>query len=153
MAWEGWFLRWGYNNSTVQGTTFPAKYINASTWDSNPNVREELKAYRDENTRQLHRVTAEGKKSSISFETRDGLGLADKMAIQEFFTEAVQYQFPVDKQEEALEQRKIILWYWNDEDNSYKKGTFYRPNMNFPIKYATRNDIKYGPLKIELIEY
>lgn len=138
--WQGYFIRY------ISGTTdvvFPMNYINEQSWKSNPNFREEIKAYRDENTRNLHRVTASGKKSSFSFDTRSGLHLADKKIIQTFFT----------SHESNQDQRKIHLWYWNDEDNKYEEGDFYRPNMEFKIKYVTANDIIYDSMTIELIEY
>ena len=122
---------------------FPNKYIQYNSWSSTPNQREEIKAYRDDNTRNLTRITATGKKSVFSFKVRSPLHLEDKKAIQDFFTEA-----EIDR-----EQRKINLKYWDDELNDYKTGTFYRPNMPFPIIKITENDIIYGELQIDLIEY
>ena len=124
-------------------TPFPNKYIEYSSWSSTPNQREEIEAYRDDNTRDLIRVTASGKKSVFSFKTRDGLHLADKRKIQLFFITA----------EVDPNQRKIQLTFWNEEDNSYKTGYFYRPNMKFPIKSITEDDIIYGSLEFEFIEY
>lgn len=122
---------------------FPHNYIALESWSSTPDQREELKAYRDDNTRNLTRVTAAGKKSVFSFETRDKLNLADKMAIQKFFTDA----------ESDHDQRKIQLQFWNEETNSYDTGYFYRPNMNFSIYRITEDDIIYKSLKFEFIEY
>ena len=124
-------------------TIFPHNYIALESWSSTPDQREELKAYRDDNTRNLTRVTAAGKKSVFSFETRDKLNLADKMAIQKFFTDA----------ESDHEQRKIRLQFWNEETNSYDVGDFYRPNMDFSIYRITEDDIIYKSLKFEFIEY
>lgn len=137
--WQGYFFKRG--SST--GKEFPMHYINEKSWTGSPNHREEIKAYRDENTRNLTRVTAKGTKSSFSFETREGLHLADVTAIKKFFTDS----------ESDTQQRKIKLYYWNDEDGNYKTGTFYRPNMDFKIKKVTKNDIIYDKLTIELIEY
>jgi hypothetical protein len=122
---------------------FPNKYIQYNSWSSTPNQREELKAYRDDNTRNLTRITATGKKSVFSFKVRSPLHLEDKKAIQKFFTDA----------EIDPEQRKINLRFWDDENNEYKEGTFYRPNMQFPIIKITEDDIVYGELTIECIEY
>jgi len=138
-SWQGFFF--GSSNATAD--RFPMKYIDEKSWSSNPNFREEIKAYRDENTRNLTRVTAAGKKSSFKFDIREGLHLADKKIIQKFFT---------DRESDAA-QRKITLWYWNDEDNKYKEGTFYRPNMEFKIKRVTSTEIYYDTMTIELIEY
>lgn len=122
---------------------FPMKYINEASYASTPNQREEIKAYRNENTRDLVRVTASGKKSKIAFVTRPNLHLADKKAIQKWFTDA----------ESDHTQRKIQIEFWNDESNDYKTGYFYRPNMDFKIIKCTNNDIIYDALTIELVEY
>lgn len=45
---------------------FPHQYINYESYSTLPNSREEIKAYRDDNTRDLTRVTASGTKSSFS---------------------------------------------------------------------------------------
>jgi fructose-1,6-bisphosphatase len=122
---------------------FPNKYIQYNSWSSTPNQREEIKAYRDDNTRNLTRITAAGKKSVFSFKVRSSLHLEDKIEIQAFFT----------NNELDHEQRKINLKFWDDENNEYKTGTFYRPNMPFPIIKITDDDIIYGELTIECIEY
>ena len=130
----------------VSGVTtyipFPNQYIQFDSYSSNPKQREEIKAYRDDNTRELYRVTAEGKKSKITFTVRP-LNLAQKMAFQSFF-----YDNEVDHV-----QRKIQIKYWDDDSNTYSTGYFYRPNMEFPINHITADDIKYKEFKMELIEY
>lgn len=122
---------------------FPHKYIQLNTWESTPNQREEIKAYRDDNTRNLTRVTAQGKKTAFSFVTIENLTLAQKEEIQLFFT----------SHETSALERKVPLTFWNDEENAYKTAYFYRPNMNFPIKKISENDITYGELKFEFVEY
>lgn len=127
---------------TVDNKNFPDKYIQYSTYSSDPDQREELKAYRDDNTRNLTRVTADGMKSKITFQTRENLHLDEKIEIQKFFTD----------KEISKKQKTISLKFWNDETNDYDTGTFYRPNMNFPIKKITDDDIIYGAMTITCIE-
>ena len=138
MAFAGYLLK-----AVDTNEVFPNQYIEYESWTSTPDRREELVAYRDDNTRNLVRVTAAGKKSTFSFNLRDGLHLKDKQKIQSFFTRA----------EVDTDQRKVQLEFWNDETNSYDTGFFYRPNMPFPIKSITENDIVYGKLSLEFIEY
>lgn len=121
---------------------FPNKFIQFDTYSSNPKQREELKAYRDDNSRELTRVTAEGMKSKITFTVRP-LWLEEKMELQQFFYSA----------EADHVQRKIQLEYWDDENNTYDTGYFYRPNMEFPISHITDDNIRYKETKMELIEY
>ena len=142
MAFEGYLFASCDANFTIK-QVFPNKYIQYNSWSSTPNQREEIKAYRDDNTRNLTRITAAGKKSVFSFKVRGNLHLEDKVEIQRFFTSA----------ELDAEQRKVNLRFWDDEHNEYKTGTFYRPNMQFPIVKITDNDIIYGELTIECIEY
>lgn len=139
---EGYLFALCDANGTVR-VHFPHKYIQYNTWSSTPNQREEIKAYRDDNTRNLTRITAAGKKSVFSFKVRSPLHLNEKIEIQECLTAA----------EIDHEQRKIVVKYWDDEHNKYEIGTFYRPNMNFPIIRVTNNDIIYGELTLEFIEY
>lgn len=136
MAFEGYLMKTG-------NTIFPHQYILLESWKTTPNQREEIRAYRDENTRNLTRVTAAGRKSVIKFTTRPNLHLSEKQAIQKFFTD----------NEVDADQRKIQITFWNDESNSYTTGYFYRPNMEFPIKVIKGNDIVYGSLEFSLIEY
>lgn len=138
MPFSGYLLK-----AVATNVVFPSEFIKLSSWTSTPNQREELVAYRDDNSRNLVRVTATGKKSIFSFTTRDNLRLSDKQLIQDFF-----YSAEIDP-----DQRKIQLEFWNDETNTYVTGYFYRPNMAFPIKRITDNDIIYGELTLEFIEY
>ena len=142
MIFEGYLFAACDANFKVR-KIFPNKYIQYNSWSSTPNQREEIKAYRDDNTRNLTRITAAGKKSVFSFQVRGNLHLNEKMEIQQFFTD-----YEIDH-----EQRKINLRFWDEENNEYKTGTFYRPNMKFPIMKITDDDIIYGELTIECIEY
>lgn len=131
--------------ATVTGETFPNKFILFRTWKSTPNQREELKAYRDDNSRNLTRVTADGEKSVFSFKVRQ-LHLEEKMELQSFFRRA----------EEGVigrKQRKIRLEFWNDDINDYAVGDFYVPNTDFPIIRITDDDIIYDELELKFIEY
>lgn len=124
-------------------TILSGEYIETTTWKSTPNQREEIKAWRDDNTRDLTRITAKGKKSIFSFSTVAGMNLEQKMAFQKFFTDA----------EDNAEERKIHLQYWNDENNAYKTGYFYRPNMEFTIQEYTDDDIIYDTMNFDFVEY
>ena len=128
---------------SANGNPFPNKYIQYDTYSTLPNSREEIKAYRDDNTRDLVRVTAEGHKSSMSFKTRPDLHLVDVEEIIKFFT---------DNESDAKE-RKITLEYWNNETFEYLTSDFYRPDINFTIKKITENDIIYNEFEISLVEY
>lgn len=143
--WNGYLLK-----AVKTNKIFPDKYINIESWDSTPKQREELKAYRDDNTRSLTRVTADGMKSKFAFKTRNNLSLEDKIAIQKFFTDAMEEE---TNPTEAKKQRKVELQYWDDDANKYSKGTFYIPNMNFPIRKITDDTIYYGELTFSFVEY
>jgi hypothetical protein len=135
--WKGYYIK-----TVKTGLIFPMKYIKEKSYSATPNQREELEAYRDDNTRNLTRVTADGMKSTFLFNTRP-LWLEDVIEIQKFFTDA----------EVDAKQRKIQLVYWNDETYSYKTGYFYRPNMDFKQLYATEKSIKYDSLELKFVEY
>lgn len=149
MAFAGYLLKYTYTptGGTATDVFFPHKYIQLQSWKSTPNQREEIRAYRDENTRNLTRVTASGRKSVFSFKTRPNLHLAEKQEIQDFFTQGE------SRTGGNADERKIRLTFWNEESNSYQSGWFYRPNMEFPIIKITDSDIIYGVLDFSFVEY
>ena len=138
MSFSGYLMK-----AVSTGTIFPHQYISYESYDSTPNQREEIKAYRDENTRDLYRVTAQGKKSKITFKTRNNLSLAEKQELQNWFTSA----------ESNADQRKIRIEFWNDESNTYVTADFYRPDIKFSIRKITDDNIFYKELQITLVEY
>lgn len=145
MAFEGYLLKSG--NDVLDN-----KFIDWASYDSSPKQREEIKAERDDNTRDLIRVTAPGMKTAIHFKTRDGLHLADKTAFMNWLS---------NHYIDATQRRISPLTYWNDESGAYETSTaspnggggFYVSNFKFPIKHITDDDIIYGSVDIDLIEY
>lgn len=129
-------------NSTVY-LSFPMKYVAYNGVHLSPNVREEIKAYRDDNTRNLTRVTASGLKSGITIDIMGGLNNAAKKEIVAWFT----------SHESVALQRKISLLYYDADSDAYKTGTFYRANPDFDMLYTTENDIIWDAFTIELVEY
>lgn len=125
------------------GEVFPHQYIELESYESRPKQREEIKAYRDDNSRELTRITAEGTKSSFSFKTLDGLHLQEKENILNFFKRG-----EVDHL-----QRKIELEYWDDDNSKYDTGMFYRANQNFKIAEIDGDDIIYDSVNFSLVEY
>lgn len=136
--WNGYFLK-----ATATDEIFPMQYIQFDSWDSNPNYREEIKAYRDDYDRSLTRITAPVHKSTFAFSTREDLKLEDREVIKGFFDRAMSIE----------NERKINLEYWNDEDLEYKTGDFYIPNINFKIKVVRGGTLVYNSYKLEFIEY
>ena len=136
--WKGYLIK-----AVSTDTVLPSKFIEASSYKSTPNQREEIKAYRDENTRDLTRITAAGRKSKIIFNTRENLHFKDKVAFQNFFYDA----------ESDHAERKVQIEFWNDEENIYQTGYFYRPDIQFTIKKITDDDIIYDKVEVHLIEY
>jgi len=137
MAFNGYLLK-----ATATKAIFPNQYIEVASYEATPNIREEIKAVRDEYTRDLIRVTAEGTKTRIRFSTLE-LHLSQLREIIKFFTDA----------ETDHLQRKLELEYWNDEELAYKTGTFYRADIQYTKKEISANDIIYEPIDIELVEY
>ena len=124
------------------GTIFPHKYIQISTYQTTPSQRQDLDSYQDSKGN-LHRTVVPHDRSKIVFKTMDNLKLAEKQEIQAFFNGAMT----------NARERKITLAYWNDEDNMYKTGSFYIPDVTYPIKRIMGNDIVYGSVEYHLIEY
>ena len=138
----------GYLYKAVKtGAVFPLQYIQFSTYSTTPNQREELKAYRDDNTRNLTRVTASGKKSVFEHKTRKNLRLTDMQAIQDWI------YYNEENTQEAHDQRKIQLEFWDVENYTYKTGTFYVPNIEYKIVRVEEHDIIFDEFKLKYVEY
>lgn len=135
MAFEGYLMK-------AFGTIFPHKYIQISTYQTTPSQRQDLDSYQDSKGN-LHRTVVPHDRSKIVFKTIDDLKLAEKQEIQAFFNGAMT----------NARERKISLTYWNDEDNMYKMGSFYIPDVTYPIKRIMGNDIVYDSVEYHLIEY
>lgn len=135
MAFEGFLMK-------AVETTFPHKYIQISTYKTTPSQRQDLDSYQDSKGN-LHRTVVPHDRSKIVFKTIDDLKLAEKQEIQAFFNGAMT----------NARERKVTLTYWNDEDNIYKTGSFYIPDVTYPIKRIMGNDIVYDSVEYHLIEY
>lgn len=135
MAFEGYLMK-------AFGTIFPHKYIQISTYQTTPSQRQDLDSYQDSQGN-LHRTVIPHDRSKIVFKTIDDLKLAEKQEIQAFFNGAMT----------NARERKVTLTYWNDEDNMYKTGSFYIPDVTYPIKRIMGNDIVYDSVEYHLIEY
>ena len=132
--------------AVLSNEVLPLQFIEWESYSSTPNQREEIKAYRDDNTRDLTRVTAEGKKSVIEFKLRS-LWLPEKILFQDWL------QAGIENTQEAHEQVKIELEFWDDENNVYKTGVFYVPNIQYSITRITNDNIKYKETSIKFVEY
>jgi len=138
---RGYFIR-----AVKTQAVMPMHLIEWDSYKATPNQREEIKAYRDDNTRDLTRVTAEGKKSVIEFKLRP-MWLDGKMEFQAWLGAAM------EDTQEAHEQRKVQLEFWDDEENTYKTGYFYVPNIEYSILRVTEDSIRYKEITIKFIEY
>lgn len=141
-AWAGYLIAYADPQSTTTTVAFPHGYIKADSYSVNPDQREEIKAYRDDYTRDLTRITASGMKTKITFTIRP-MNLNEAYTIEKWFQD----------HESSRTERKIYLKYWDDETFQYKFGYFYRTNHEHKINYITDTDIQYGETEISLTEY
>lgn len=158
MAYNGAFLwvtatsadQTAYANTgrlkTISGTvylSFPMKYLARRGYECIPNQREEIKAYRDDNTRNLTRVTAAGKKTAITLNTLGGLSNAKKKEVFKWFT---------DHESNAL-QRKISVLFYDPDVDAYRTSSFYRTDTQLTAIRTTSTDIIWDAFTIEMVEY
>ena len=135
-SFDGWLLKYG-------SKIVPNKYLAYDDYAATPNQRTEIEAYRDLNNL-LHRDTSPNFKTKIDFNTRP-LYLAEKMELQSVFASGL-----VNRA-----QRKYKVTYWDDEQNTYKTGVFYMPDVDYKIinvDEETKN-ILYNKMRFALIEY
>ena len=135
-SFEGWLLKFG-------SKIVPNKYLAYDDYTATPNQRTEVEAYRDLNNL-LHRDTSPNFKTKIDFNTRP-MWLPDKVEMQSVFASGL-----VNRA-----QRKYNVTYWDDEQNTYKTGVFYMPDVDYKIinvDEETKN-ILYNKMRFALIEY
>lgn len=122
-----------------ENTEFPNNYF--AEYSSTPDQRMDNDAERDDNG-SLQRSTLPTGKTSITFSTHI-LHLNEKINMQNIINSGIVNTV----------QRKCYVTYWNDETNSYDSGYFYIPDIEFSVMDASKTDILYNPISIELIEY
>ena len=138
MKFEGWLLKFG-------SVILPNSFLLADGWESTPNQRTEISAYRDANVL-LHRETSPNYKTKITITLRE-MNLAEMSALKEVIKQAT-----VNEQE-----RKISLTYWNDETLEYTEAItkVYMSDVTYKIHRVdeTKKDIEYDSFAMTFIQY
>ena len=136
---KGWLIKFG----NVQ---LPNSFLLAGGWESTPNQRVEIDAWRDANVL-LHRTTSENYKTKLKLSFRE-MTLTERIALENVIGLA---SLP----SESKKQRRVNLTYWNDETLDYASGIFYIPNPTYAIYTVDEEDkdLEYEPFKLTLIEY
>ena len=139
MAYAGYLIKLGGSS----GTSLPFKYIKAESYSCTPNQRMESSANRAV-TGVLVRTTVAHTATKIEFETVY-LTNAERKALNDLFQNAMSNTL----------ERKITLYYYDDETDSYKTGDFYMPDVQYEIYKVdnTKNIITYSPVRYAFIEY
>lgn len=111
---------------------------------STPNQREEIEAYRDEVSRDLHRTTATGKK------TKQVFGFKPMTHIQLTALQNVMKNSLVSEAE-----RKYSVTFWDEEAMDYRTGNFYIPDITYTREWIdTKNNlIHYAAFDMTIVEY
>lgn len=134
---KGYLLRFPKN-----GLQFPHRLIAKGTYQATPLQRTEIKAYRDSNNL-LRRVTSPNNKTKITFNTKDGLTLAEMQSIRNVLNGAMSNSH----------QRKLDVEYWDDELLAYRTMTAYMPDITYTPKKITADNIEYSAVTFTFIEY
>ena len=137
MAYSGYLIKVGGAN----GTQLPMKYIKAEGYDVSPNQRMESEAKRDV-TGVLHRTTVAHTATKVEFNT-------PKMTNRDVDDMMTMFR----NNWSSTAERKLTIQYYDPETDSYKEGTFYMPDIKFPINRVDGNLIYYNEIRIAFIEY
>lgn len=122
-------------------TVLPNKYITSDGYNTTPNQRTELEAFRDANI-DLHRVTSPNFKTSI-YLTLCPMSLQDKIAVQNIISNSM-----INETE-----RKVRVTYWNDETNNYSTGDFYISDVSYQTIGSFGGEWWYKSVTYQLTEY
>lgn len=136
---EGWLIKFG-------SVILPNKFILADGWNSTPNQRIDIVAYRDANVL-LHRETSKNYKTSL----RLNIGGMNLKEMEAFKTVIGLATLEINDRN----QRKLSVTYWNDEELAYSHAQMYMTDTEYSIHTVneTNCDIDYNSFEIELIEY
>ena len=136
---QGWLIKFG-------GVQLPNSFLLEDGWESNPNQRIEIDAYRDANVL-LHRETASNFKTKLKLNIRE-MTLTERIAFDNVIGLAT--LSVTDKKE-----RRVSITYWNDETLQYTQGIFYMSDPTYVIHHVdeTKKDIEYNPFTLTLVEY
>ena len=137
MAFSGYLIKLGGSS----GTEFPLKYVKLEGYTITPNQRMETEAKRAV-TGLLHRNTVAHTASKIEFTTPNMTNL-DVDAMMTLFRNAWTNTI----------ERKLTLYYYEMETDSYKTGDFYMPDIKFEIDHIDGNLIYYKECRVAFIEY
>jgi hypothetical protein len=134
---KGYLLKFG-------DVELPNSYLVLGGSESTPKQREEIEAYRDDDSRTLHRVTASGKKTSQKFKFRS---LTD--------TQLKALKNVMNNSLVSAKERKYTITYWDDENLQYDSGDFYIPDITYTRKRIDekKNILYYDEFEMEIIEY
>lgn len=136
---QGWLIKFG-------NVILPNSFLLADGWETTPNQRLELDAYRDAFA-YLHRETADNSKTKMTLNIRE-MTLKERIAFDNVIGLAA--LSPLDKK-----QRKVYVTYWNDETLEYSGGEFYISDTTYSIHHVDEehNDIEYNSFTLVLTEY
>ena len=140
MAFNGKLLELKTGENYVE---FPMKYIKAESYQITPNQRMESEAARSASGI-LKRATCSHTASKIEFNTTP-ITNADVNDIHTKLANAY-----IDSL-----QKKLDVRYYDPESDSYKTGTVYVPDVEFPIMRIDRDNtiIYYNSVRYAFIEY
>lgn len=136
---QGYIIKFG-------STEFPHKHL-AQKPVFTPCRRLEAEAYRDA-AADLHRVTIDNPKSTLTVSLVSGLTLEEKISIEAAMNEG---------RVNALE-RRFLITYWCDDfcvsdANNYRTGEFYLKDVSYTYEKITNSTIIYDTIEYTFTEY
>lgn len=134
MSFKGYLLKFG-------DEVLPGKYLLSDGYQSVPNQRTELEAYRDANVL-LHRVTSQSLKTKIFFSTCP-MSLAEREDFQRILNNSMI----------STLERKCKVEYFNYETNDYSEGVFYISDPTYQTNGYYNGELWTASVQYELTEY
>ena len=134
MSYNGYLLKFG-------NEIFPNKYLLADGYQSTPNQRTELEAYRDADIL-LHRATSPNLKTKLIFSVCP-MPLPDKENLQIIINNSMI----------STVERKCRVEYFNAETNSYATGIFYISDVTYQTMGFFGGERWFSSVQYELTEY
>lgn len=139
MAFKGYLIKLGGEN----GTPLPLKFIRYETYKITPNQRMDYNSTRD-SLGVLHRTVVSHTATKVEF----NMPRLNNWQLEAFMKLIRQHW-------SNAQERKITLYYYDMEFNTYRTGQFYMPDIDFTITNVDEYQglIWYAETRIAFIEY
>lgn len=141
MAYAGYLIKVGTSSTDNSKYEIPLKFIKADSYKIAKKIQD-LDSYRDANG-ELHRNALTHVPYKLEFEC---VPMLTNTEISTVLT-SIRGKFA------TAAERKLYVWAYNPEDDTYIEQFMYMPDIEFQMYYADTSMIQYDAVRLAFIGY